>query len=201
MRFLNPNIEYYSNKSELAQRKVFHCAEQMQKYIKGNIIDLGTGTGTVIDFFAKKIKSKSITCVDVSDYHKKILEKKYKFKKINFDIGPYDLKSDTYNTIISSDVIEHVLSPFMYLSESYRILKKNGVIVISTPDAKKTKVTVPHINYFTPESLKLLLKRVGFKKIIRIYNGIINKEVTNLISKIPLVRNLLNNGCYYIAIK
>lgn len=80
--------------------------------------------------------------------------------KANLDVPPYDLISDTYDTVISSDVAEHVLSPFAYLSEAHRVLKKDGHLVLSVPDEKREDITIPHINFFSPASTEKLLRRV-----------------------------------------
>ena len=48
--------------------------------------------------------------------------------------------------------------------ESYRVLRKNGVILIySHSKLKKEKLAKTHINLNTPSSLKRHLESVGFK--------------------------------------
>jgi len=205
MTYTNPNEKWYSESNKLEQRKVFYCAKMMKPFVKGSVIDLGAGTGKVTDYLVKNNpKVKDILCLDFSNIHKEILKNKgYKFQRQNLDEPPYDIPGDSFDTVISSDVVEHLLSPYAYFNECFRVLKGGGALILSTPDVKREKINVPHINYFTPKTVEFYLRRVGFKKrnIKRVYNGILNETVTQMISKIPLLRNWLSLGCYYVAKK
>jgi ubiquinone/menaquinone biosynthesis C-methylase UbiE len=80
------------------------------------------------------------------------------------------------------DVLDEIVFPLKELKEVYRIMKKNGVLVIRVRNAyfhfylnslinrflnKIVKnPTVLHIYSFTPKTLQLLLKKVGFKNLI-----------------------------------
>jgi SAM-dependent methyltransferase len=199
----NPNISHYEQESELdTERRVFHCHALMRPSVKGHVLDVGAGQGMLTDAFTRGNKSvKSVTCIDLSDYHGKLLRKKgYKVIKRDLDKFPY-VTGKQYDTIITSDVIEHLLSPYLHLVECHRLLRKGGTLIISTPQAEKTMVTHPHIIYFSPKGLELLLRRAGFKKVRRVYNGVLSPTLTRITSRIPVLRNILSNGCYYIATK
>ena len=65
----------------------------------------------------------------VIDYHKdnnKVHLLKYDGKKL-----PYE--DDTFNRIIISHCLEHILSPEDFLNEMMRVLKKGGILSISLP--------------------------------------------------------------------
>jgi 2-polyprenyl-3-methyl-5-hydroxy-6-metoxy-1,4-benzoquinol methylase len=125
----NPNIAHYSRKSELeTERKVFHCAPLMRAYVAGAVLDCGAGQGHLTDALTKRNAAvRSVLCIDYSDYNKNFLIKKgYAFKKVDLDKCPYLPKAETFDTIISCDVIEHLLSPYLHLVECFRLLRKGG---------------------------------------------------------------------------
>jgi len=73
-----------------------------------------------------------------------------------------------------SQIIEHLPNPQGEIEEVQRILKQEGILIISTPDveskyAKVTKEKWPmfnrlgHICFFSEKSLKVLFERNGFK--------------------------------------
>jgi len=96
-------------------------------------------------------------------------------------------KSKTFDIAIAGEVIEHLYRTRTFLSETYRILKPNGIFIISTPniaclknrikllfgklptycaDAEdfELKHNIPgHIRDFNLSLLKKLLKETGFK--------------------------------------
>jgi SAM-dependent methyltransferase len=74
--------------------------------------------------------------------------------------------------------LEHLNAPLTNLKESYRVLRKRGVLVLTTPStaakpilelmAFKLKIIDPeeirdHKQYFTKQSLEQHLKKAGFK--------------------------------------
>jgi 2-polyprenyl-3-methyl-5-hydroxy-6-metoxy-1,4-benzoquinol methylase len=202
--YANPNIAHYSGKNELeTERKVFHCAALMRAYVKGDVLECGAGQGHLTDALTKHNAAvRSVLCIDYSDYNKDFLLKKgYAFKKVDLDKHPYLQKAEAFDTIISCDVIEHLLSPYLHLIECFRLLRKGGWMVLSTPQASKSRITVPHINYFSPESIELCLKRAGFRRVVRIYNGVLSPLLTRITSRIPGIRSILNQGCYFVAQK
>ncbi|MCD4759795.1 class I SAM-dependent methyltransferase [archaeon] len=92
----------------------------------------------------------------------------------------FPIKSNTYDTILAGEIIEHLNNPHHFLSECNRILKDNGRLILSTPNItnffnifvcyKKLKLNVirefhDHIIELSPLSLKRLVILTGFKVI------------------------------------
>jgi len=90
------------------------------------IIDLGCGKGTIV----KKLRAigfKNIVYCDIKDtFDRKVklmdFNKKLKFKDNSFDL------------IISTEVIEHLENKYFFFREVKRILKKEGTLVFSSPN-------------------------------------------------------------------
>ena len=86
------------------------------------------------------------------------------------------------------ELIEHLFDPTPFLKSCYNGLDKNGLLILTTPNfhgldiqllkKQHDSVTAPnHLNFFNPESLSYLLKKIGFKKIKVITPGILDVEI------------------------
>ena len=49
------------------------------------------------------------------------------------------IRSDTFDVIIFSHVLEHLTDPWSVLKKSTELLKKNGVIIIALPNINNAK--------------------------------------------------------------
>jgi len=115
-------------------------------------------------------------------------------KSIHGDACCLPFKDSSIDIVLSLDLIEHLASPDDFLSESVRVLKNNGMLIISTPNLSdfysriaflfgftpfsynpsKYRVAVPfsklesnmgHKSVFTHKGLEELLNLYGFRKI------------------------------------
>jgi len=89
------------------------------------------------------------------------------------------LKSDTIDIITSLAVLEHLNNPLKNLTEAHRILKKGGILILTTPAPISKKIlefmtfklcilsidTVgEHKHYFNKRNLKEMLICAGFEE-------------------------------------
>lgn len=89
------------------------------------------------------------------------------------DSGDIDLVADacelpignrTYDFIICREVIEHVLSPVQLLKEMHRVLKDDGYMLITTPNAYNARPDgFWHQRAYSPSFFLVTLKEHGFK--------------------------------------
>jgi SAM-dependent methyltransferase len=102
-----------------------------QRYIpqhaKGDLADLGCGNVPLFDFYRKYVTSS--TCVDwANSTHQN------QYLDIACDLNePLPLTTDSFDTIIISDVLEHIANPELVWREMARILKPKGKILLSVP--------------------------------------------------------------------
>lgn len=101
---------------------------QIPKYAKGKLIDLGCGKVPFYEFY--KDFAEDVFCVDWENTaHKNPhLDLEWDLNKnLNFSANQY------YDTIILSDVLEHIFNPTNLINEMYRILKKEGIVIMNVP--------------------------------------------------------------------
>ena len=124
----NPNEKFVSVSSRLVANIIAkHYQENALPYFKGNLLDLGCGFSPFYSFYREHISS--VTCADwaqsihqnpqldvICDLNEKL---------------PFD--SDTFDSILLSDVLEHIRKPEQLLKEIQRLLKKDGVLIMNVP--------------------------------------------------------------------
>ena len=125
-----------------------------QKYIQGKTIDLGAGSAKYREIISKKaesyiafdmVPSKNIDVVG--------------------DVLNLPFQTETFDTVVSTQVLEHVEKPWIMVQEIHRILKKDGFCILTAPFLGPYHAD-PHDYFrFTIEGMKSLFKNTGFKTI------------------------------------
>lgn len=68
------------------------------------------------------------------------------------------IPSEVFDVIVCTEVLEHTLKPFEAINELYRMLKKDGVLLLSTPFDFRIHGPLPDCWRFTEHGLRELLK-------------------------------------------
>lgn len=122
-------------------------------FVKGHTLELGCGKGRGVEIISEK--SDSYQALDkIPEVINSLSEK---FPDLKFEqsvFPPIDLPDDTFDTIVSFQVIEHIQDDHLFLKEIARILKPSGTAILSTPNNKMTLSRNPwHIREYIAESL------------------------------------------------
>lgn len=182
---------FYKERYESKQEVTGFVEKIFRKWIVANakgprILDLGCGDGTITAVLTDKYE---VVGVDISesnlDQARKLGLRTLKHdlgKKLPFGDGEFD-------TVVSSQVLEHLYDTDFYLEEAFRVLKKGGVLLLTTPNAVsltdrvrvmlgKLPITCEvsmryklgskdlpngHIRPYTFPELRFQLTRTGFK--------------------------------------
>ncbi len=142
---------------------------------ESTVLDLGCGyDGKFLKSISSKIKLG--TGYDISVKKGKVARNINLFsKRIN---DKFYLPKNSFDLIVSLAVIEHLDKAQDVLNISYKAIKKNGMLVITTPNPKgklileilafKLKLIdqreiYDHKHYYSKKELKRMLKLAGFK--------------------------------------
>jgi len=135
-------------------------------------LDIGCGWAG----FAKILRSKGYDtyCTDIENVHIENSKKLgFKSKQADFN-NPLPFRNNYFDVVACLEVIEHVPNAELLLKEAYRILKPNGLLVISTPNIAwgpyrlLTLLGYPpnnegfHFRFFTHKTLKEKVTSQGF---------------------------------------
>lgn len=127
------------------------------------IIDLGCGTGYYLFLLSNLGIKLNLTGFDydekaIKEAHDLLYEKKIKF--ISGDLHKIPFKDNSFDKAVMSEVLEHVDNDKKVLREVYRILKPNGILVISVPSINYPFFWDP-INFILQHFFKIHIQR-GF---------------------------------------
>jgi 2-polyprenyl-3-methyl-5-hydroxy-6-metoxy-1,4-benzoquinol methylase len=146
--------------------------DYFEKYRKLNtILDTGCGMGWFLDEAIKRGWKAYGT-----EYSKLAVEQ-CSARGINMKEGmlnPNDFDTE-FDVIVSSEVIEHINYPKTELQNIYTLLRKNGLVYLTTPNFNcylryylKDKYSIfnypEHLCFFTPKTMNYGMKHAGFKK-------------------------------------
>lgn len=162
------------------------------------VLDIACGEG-----YGSKLLSKvahQVCGVDISEETIKHAEKKYSSHNLNFNVGSAEeipFHDNFFDVVISFETIEHLENHDGMISEIKRVLKQDGILIISSPNKTEYSEARNYSNPFHEKELdetefRDLIKRY-FKNIIVKYqspllgsiifeNGIENEMKVKLVS-------------------
>jgi 2-polyprenyl-3-methyl-5-hydroxy-6-metoxy-1,4-benzoquinol methylase len=112
--------------------QVFY-SELLTEDISGKkLLDAGCGTG----WFSKIAVDRGahVTSMDLGENLLTQVKMKCNSIRVIGSILEMPFEDDSFDLVVSSEVIEHTPEPFKALEELHRVLKPGGVLVISTPN-------------------------------------------------------------------
>lgn len=132
--------EYVYNSAEMTLAHKY-LANAILKLLDPNknkiILDVGCGNGALSNYLS--FKGFSVYGIDASQMGIKIANQtnpgKFFIHDLSSDAIPEEIKNIVFDTIISTEVIEHLYAPRNYIKFCQNILSKtnNGQLIISTP--------------------------------------------------------------------
>jgi SAM-dependent methyltransferase len=120
---------------------------------KTDLIDYGCGSAPYRDIYLKKVRR-----YDNSDFENNV-HANIQLNKLG--IIPAD--NSLYDYVLSTQVLEHVENVDLYLNESYRVLKKGGLLILSTHGYWKYHPDPEDYWRWTKVGLIKTLEKAGFK--------------------------------------
>lgn len=131
----------------------YHCAADL---VHGDVLEIGTGSGYGISIISPK--ARTFTTIDKFDCGVDLTEySNVEFRQMK--VPPLtDLQSNSFDFVITFQVIEHIRNDFGFLAEIQRVLRPGGKLIISTPNKKMSLTRNPwHIREYTVDEFKNLL--------------------------------------------
>lgn len=130
-------------------------------------IDFGCGVGIPGKTILETRKDCEVWGTDISD---DVIENNKKrdpdIKYFQGYVGYQDfLPNDYFDVVFAGEIIEHLDEPIKLFEEAYRVLKKGGKLIISTP--REEAVSSPeHVWEFTEQDVEKLYFDSQFKSVL-----------------------------------
>lgn len=203
-------IEFYSKypigynaDSEITRLRINELLDGFEKFKQTNkILDVGCGPGLFL-LEAKK-RGWEVYGTEFTDQQIEYLNSKG-IKTSQGKLKKESFASESFDVIISSEVLEHINNPIEELTLFNSFLRKGGLTYITTPNfnaieryllkGKYNVIDYPeHLCYYTPKTIDLLLSRCGFEKLQIKTTGISLARIKNSLKANKAVQGeVLNN--------
>lgn len=152
-------------------RRILDATGKIKDLRNAEVLDIGCAFGFLLDE-AKKAGADGLYGVEISSYASGYAKDKLGLKNITANIMLENFEPDFFDAVFLVGTIEHLISPKEVLNSIKRVLKEDGILIITTID---TKGTIPlysikppeHIFYFNHDNLSLLLKEAGLEPLSR----------------------------------
>lgn len=154
-----------------------------------NFLEIGCGSGNYISCLERWFHDINIFALDLDTdliHYTSSRTSKTRFLQANAEQLPFT--ANTFHILSGLQVIEHFPSPEHFLNEAYRVLKKDGLLLLSTPNpagfaarllgTKWQGIRSDHISLRAPEQWHSTLKKSGFNLL---------REGTTLINGVPII--------------
>ena len=172
-----------------------------------NVLDIASGTGYGADILYKLGRAKHVFGVELNqeavDYANAIYSSEYvEYKQGSILDIPFT--DNTFDVLTSFETLEHIENEERQMQEIKRVLKKDGLYILSTPNDWDNSNNKFHVRDYDYNSVKELISK--HFEIIKMYNqnsGSNREENHNMPRKIELTNenNYKNAECFVIIAK
>ena len=145
------------------------------------VLDVGCGDGFIMNMI-RNLGNKVIGIEIADSAIKKARKKGFKVYDLSLNSNWSGKIQEKFDVIFAGEIIEHIFDTDQFLSNIRKVLKKNGKLIITTPnlatlgrrlmlfvgqnpliETTGRSTDAGHIRYFTQGSLCMLLRENGFR--------------------------------------
>ena len=138
-------------------REVMHA---LQDCIRGDVLDFGAGSGKQAKL--AKVRATTSATLDIDPaLHPDIVG----------DVLDPPIPDNSYDTIISNQVMEHVEKPWMMIHHIARILRPGGMCILSAPFMAPFHANPTDFFRFTEQGMRSLCEKEGLEIVLCTKHG------------------------------
>ena len=157
--FVDLKLSINNLESFIIRKEIFNAIFNIFPSFKGKVLDCGCGS--------MPYKELVLSNLNVTDYIGLDIESGLNYDMVKADffwdgvVMPFE--NESFDVVLSTEVLEHVPDPYIYMAEVRRVLKPGGVFFFTVPFMMSLH-EVPHDYYrYTPFALELIFKKAGFE--------------------------------------
>lgn len=135
----NPEeLEYY----ELHKERIFYGLNLLLNFTNweptSKVLDVGSAPGYA-SIFLKKLgyDVRGVNYITRKNFKERMNRMSILVDVCNIDSGQLPYKKGEFDLVVFFEVIEHLLNPHHALNEIYKVLRDEGVLILSTPNLSK----------------------------------------------------------------
>jgi SAM-dependent methyltransferase len=140
----------------------FWMYSQMRPYLRGNILEIGSGIGNISDFLTKEFPSACLS--DVRDQYTEYLKQRFPNNNVlNIDLVHPEFETvyqellGSFDFVFALNVVEHIKDDSIAASNMAKLLKPNGKMFILVPAYQRLynsfDVALEHFRRYNKEKI------------------------------------------------
>jgi len=141
----------------------------IKPFLRGEILEVGTGIGNFAKMLAKR---GTVTAIDIDEEYVSGLQKSLKGINVGYgdvEKGKYFFGNRKFDAIVSLNVVEHIKKDKIAIENMHKLLKKNGNLILLVP-AHTTLFSnfdkkLGHFRRYSKTDVKDLVGAVGFTNV------------------------------------
>lgn len=172
-------IKRFAYPSRSVERRALYLFDTLKHFDvkEGRVLDLGLFTGifsTLFYSFGFDVTGIDIKQEKVEQIQERIPEKVFVCHDLNKELP---MRNEEFGVVWAGDVLEHVVSTEMVFSEINRVLRRDGLLILTVPYhglVKNIGIALfawdkhfdpffPHYKFFTLNTMKRTLSKYGMK--------------------------------------
>jgi 2-polyprenyl-3-methyl-5-hydroxy-6-metoxy-1,4-benzoquinol methylase len=161
------------NVPEFVKFRLSEIVGEFDRFRKGNrLLDIGCGAGYLLEEARKQ--NWQVMGMEISDPAVESLRKRG-FNIFQGDLSEMKSEHNSFDVIVSTEVLEHVSKPGELAEATYKLLRQGGLFWGTTPNGNGISARImgeywsavsppEHLQLFSAKALKGLLKKAGFSE-------------------------------------
>lgn len=169
--------------------------DALPKYAKGKLLDLGCGNVPMFGYYRQFVDEVVCADWDNSEHSNRFLD-----EVVDLNL-PLPFEADAFDTILLSDVIEHLPRPESLFGELNRVLRPEGAVLVNVPFLYPLHEEPFDFHRYTKHRLQQLAEEAGFAVERLEGYGAIHHVTATLIGKCmplryggKLIRHMMNGS-------
>lgn len=154
-------------------RRTKEVIYSIQKYFSGTpsiVVDLGTADGLMLSMIKNAFPSAKCIGIELS---RELIETNTNrgITLLQSNVNSLPISNDTTDIVVATAVIEHLPAPEKMLQEAMRVLRPDGLMILTSPDPFWERVATmvghlhdeQHCNVMSSRKLVPLFKEIGYE--------------------------------------
>ncbi|MFV2071570.1 MAG: class I SAM-dependent methyltransferase [Thermoanaerobaculales bacterium] len=137
-----------------------------------SLLDIGCGRGTLVAMLAQR--GWRAVGTQVSETAARAARQRLGAEVLLGDLPDLEIPDDSFRVVVFFHVLEHLDHPARFLRKSWEILEDGGLLIVEVPNYRSPGILVlglrnltvdypHHLFFFSPESLRAMLRGAGFE--------------------------------------
>lgn len=129
---MDKNLDYGLSTDKILNRVLEIFQSTFRSDQQGENLDIGSGTGALVSLIKTYSPGFNPTCVDYTD--ELLQDKTIKVDVVDLNLQKLPYQENRFDFVSCTEVVEHLENYRLVIRETYRVTKKDGLVVFTTPN-------------------------------------------------------------------